>query len=290
MGVQVLPPERKTGLVYNPVLSAPSSRGLGRRPLKAVTPVQIWSGLPAGIPCSERVSARSAGEPWWLLGRVWAAYRCGDRVETGGGLVVEAVHEVAVAVDGDLDRGVAEPSLDRLWVFAFGDEPGGVGVTQVMDPARRTDRFCDGSAPDPSEGSPAEKPASFGGPDRGVGWGMGVEMMAESVDDDLREGDGALGGCGLRGSEEGWLSGGFDERCPDGEPPPVNVWPRRRQVHRTHGTRVAVFPRFPSRFGWWPNATDHITWERLQGQASTMLMSSGSDSRPLPSGAGDLAG
>jgi hypothetical protein len=28
----------------------------------------------------------------------------------------------------------------------------------------------------------------------------------------------------------------------------------------------------------------------LQGQASTMLMSSGSDSRPLPSGAGDLAG
>ncbi len=46
---------------------------------------------------------------------------------------------------------------------------------------------------------------------------------------------------------------------------------------------------FPSRFGWWPNATDHITWERVQGQASAMLMSLGSDSRPLPSGAGDFA-
>lgn len=33
---------------------------------------------------------------------------------------------------------------------------------------------------------------------------------------------GAFGGCGLRGSEDGWLSGGFDERRPDVEP---LVWP-----------------------------------------------------------------
>jgi hypothetical protein len=54
---------------------------------------------------------------------------CGYGIESGGSLVAEAVHEVPVAVDGDLDGGVAEPSLDRLWVFAFSDEPCGVGVT-----------------------------------------------------------------------------------------------------------------------------------------------------------------
>ena len=42
VGVRVLSPER---LVSLPHAVAPSSRGLGRRPLKAVTPVQIWSGL-----------------------------------------------------------------------------------------------------------------------------------------------------------------------------------------------------------------------------------------------------
>ena len=35
----------------------PSSRGLGRRPLKPVTPVQIWSGLPA----------KPSGHSWLLV-------------------------------------------------------------------------------------------------------------------------------------------------------------------------------------------------------------------------------
>jgi hypothetical protein len=66
-------------------------------------------------------------------------------------LVVEAVHEVAVAVDGDLDRGVAEPRLDRLWVFAFCDEPGGT----IVDSAWFPNGFCDGMAPSSSEGPPS---------------------------------------------------------------------------------------------------------------------------------------
>jgi len=113
---------------------------------------------------------RSEAHSWWVLGRVWAAYRCGDCIESGSGLVVEAVHEVSVAVHGDLDRGMAEPGLDALGVFAFSDEPSGVSVTQVVDSARRADGFCDGFAPDPPEGSPTEEPVFLGGPNGGVGW------------------------------------------------------------------------------------------------------------------------
>jgi hypothetical protein len=61
----------------------------------------------------------------------------GDGVESGCGLVVEAVHEVAVAVDRDLDGRVSESGLDRLGVFSCGDQPSGVGVSQVVDSARR---------------------------------------------------------------------------------------------------------------------------------------------------------
>jgi hypothetical protein len=42
----------------------------------------------------------------------------GDGVEASRGLEVEAVHEVAVTVDGDPDRRVSEPGLDHLGVLA----------------------------------------------------------------------------------------------------------------------------------------------------------------------------
>jgi hypothetical protein len=71
------------------------------------------------------------------LGHAWATIGCGYGVESGCGLLVEAVHEVAIAVDRDLDRGVAESCLDRLGVFSCGDQPSGVGVSQVVDSARR---------------------------------------------------------------------------------------------------------------------------------------------------------
>jgi len=154
-------------------------RNLLNLPLKAVAWVQIPSGLQARNFGAAGVPARSEAHPWWVVGRVWAAYRCGDGVESGGGLMVKVVHEVPVAVDGDLDRRVVEPGLDRLWVFAFSDEPGGVRVTQVVDPARFRDGFCDGFPPDPPEGSASGEPAGLGSPNCGAGWGIGVEMMID---------------------------------------------------------------------------------------------------------------
>ena len=138
-------------------------------------------------------------------------------------MFVDAFHEVPVSVDSDLDAGVAEPCLDRLWVFTFCDELSGVGVTQIVNSAWFADGRCDGCTPGPSEGPAAEKRTGLGGPDGGVGWGIGVEMMIEGVDDDVREGDGAFGGRSLRRAEDWWLSGGFDVRCIDGESPPVHV-------------------------------------------------------------------
>lgn len=52
---------------------------------------------------------------------------------------VETIHEVAVEVDGDLDRGVAESVPDSVGVFAFCDEPRGVCVTQMVNSARFPD-------------------------------------------------------------------------------------------------------------------------------------------------------
>ena len=63
-----------------------------------------------------------------VLGHAWDTNGCRDGVESGRGLVVEAVYEVAVPVDGYLDRRVPEPGLDRLGVFSRGDQPSGVGV------------------------------------------------------------------------------------------------------------------------------------------------------------------
>ena len=57
-------PRAKSG--YHPVLLAPSSSGLGRRPLKPVTPVRIRSGLPLPwhvLPVQRRLISWSQGLP-----------------------------------------------------------------------------------------------------------------------------------------------------------------------------------------------------------------------------------
>lgn len=72
----------------------------------------------------------------------------GDAIEACCGLVVETVHEVFVAVDGDLYGGVPEAGLDALGVFAGGDEPGGVGVPQIVDPTGPHVRFQGVGPPD----------------------------------------------------------------------------------------------------------------------------------------------
>jgi hypothetical protein len=69
------------------------------------------------------------------LGRSWAAPALRNGVETVSGPVVEAFHEMPVAVRGHLDRGVSEAGLDRLGVFAGGYQPGGVSVAEVVYPA-----------------------------------------------------------------------------------------------------------------------------------------------------------
>ncbi len=58
-------------------LMAPSSRGLGRRPLKAVAWVQIPSGLRTGIPCSARDSARFG---WAACRAIRSSGKAGARV------------------------------------------------------------------------------------------------------------------------------------------------------------------------------------------------------------------
>ena len=106
------PPPRAGGSLSR-LHMAPSSSGLGRRPLKAVAPVQIRSGLRvlalgeyvrgnprlAGVSacaehCAGRVSARSQGESRWVLGHAGDTNGCGDGVESGCRLVVEAVVHV----------------------------------------------------------------------------------------------------------------------------------------------------------------------------------------------------
>jgi hypothetical protein len=55
-----------------------------------------------------------------------------------GGLT-ESFERVPAHVQRGSERGVAEPSLDRLRRLALGDEQGGVGVAQIMEPASATD-------------------------------------------------------------------------------------------------------------------------------------------------------
>lgn len=58
-----------------------------------------------------------------VLGHAWATNGLRDCVETVGGLVIEAIHEVPVAVDRDLSRGVPRPDLDRPGMLTRSDQP-----------------------------------------------------------------------------------------------------------------------------------------------------------------------
>ena len=73
------------------------------------------------------------------LGARWGRGSFGTGVKTDRHLIIEPVHEVPVPVHGYRDRTVAEPGLDRLRMLAIGDQLRGVSVTQVVNPARRTD-------------------------------------------------------------------------------------------------------------------------------------------------------
>jgi hypothetical protein len=59
---------------------------------------------------------------------------------------------------------VPEAGLDGFGVFSGGDEPGGVGVAEVVWHAGLTDGSGDGFAPDAAEGSSTEEPSLLGGP------------------------------------------------------------------------------------------------------------------------------
>jgi hypothetical protein len=52
------------------------------------------------------------------LGIIWALRKPGNVIEVVGRAVVQAFHQVAVTVHGDLNRGVSEPCLDGLGVLA----------------------------------------------------------------------------------------------------------------------------------------------------------------------------
>ena len=57
-------PSPRAMRIHSAHIMAPSSSGLGRRPLKAVAPVQVRSGLPTRIPCAARDSVRFGARIW----------------------------------------------------------------------------------------------------------------------------------------------------------------------------------------------------------------------------------
>ncbi len=73
-------------------------------------------------------------------------------VEPGGEGLVEFGEEVAVALEGDSDGGVAEAFLDGLGVGAEGDAEGSAGVPQVVET---------GAVGEPSAADGYTTPAAF---------------------------------------------------------------------------------------------------------------------------------
>ena len=72
---------------------------------------------------------------------------CG--VELVGNVLVESLEEMPVLVEGDLDRGVSEPSLDRLGMVSLSDEDRYVRVSETVERARVANRVLDCRLPDP---------------------------------------------------------------------------------------------------------------------------------------------
>ena len=60
-------------------------------------------------------------------------------VETLGGSLVDALEQVPVRVQGDLNRRVSQTELDHFRVFALGDEYGCMRVPEIMESERLTD-------------------------------------------------------------------------------------------------------------------------------------------------------
>jgi hypothetical protein len=100
------------------------------------------------------------------LGHVWATAAPGQVVESIRGAVIETLHEMPVTIECDLNRRVPKALLDHLGVLAGSDQPGGVRVTEVVDPTGTSDRVSHGLAPDPAERTPPEEIAPLCAPKR----------------------------------------------------------------------------------------------------------------------------
>ena len=59
------------------------------------------------------------------------------RRDAGRGLLMKGRKDVGVAVQRDLDAGMAEPLLDHLWMNSSLQCERGVGVTEVVQADRR---------------------------------------------------------------------------------------------------------------------------------------------------------
>ena len=64
------------------------------------------------------------------------------------GSLIEAIEEVAVGVQGGLDRGVTESPVDDLWVLSMSNEKCCVGVAEIMKRARLLHRNLNRRLPD----------------------------------------------------------------------------------------------------------------------------------------------
>ena len=82
------------------------------------------------------VEGRSPSSPVERL--LFRAIRNQRLVKAGCCGLVEAFKEVAVAVEGNLDRRMPEPGLDDLWVLTLGDEHGDMGVAKIVESQRLT--------------------------------------------------------------------------------------------------------------------------------------------------------
>src|SRR3546814_20001958 len=82
---------------------------------------EIVNGEPLAVPALDGTALGGLGE---------------GAVEGQGDGFVELWEQVAVAVEGDVDGGVAHPGLDRLRMCAGGDGQGDARVAEIVEAAR----------------------------------------------------------------------------------------------------------------------------------------------------------
>jgi hypothetical protein len=85
------------------------------------------------------------------LGLTWALRKPGNVIEMVGRAVVQTLHQMAVSVHGDLDRGVSEAGLNGLRVLACSDQPGRMSMSEIVNATGLTDGLGYSFAPDPAE-------------------------------------------------------------------------------------------------------------------------------------------